>query len=128
MKRTKTVPRRKNDMKNYLLTIFGSTEQEAAWEHMTPEQMQEGLARYMAFTQKLVDEGRMIAGEGLSPIGATIKPGNIVTDGPYVLAKEMVGGFYFFKAESLEDAITVAKECPALIHGSTVEVREQMEY
>lgn len=118
----------KKEMKNYLITIFGSTEQEAAWEHMTPEEMQAGLARYMAFTQKLVDEGRMIAGEGLSPVGATIRPGLEVTEGPYVLAKEMVGGFYFFKAESLEDAIEVAKECPALVHGSTVEVREQMEY
>lgn len=116
-------------MKNYLLTIFGSTEQEKAWENITPEEMQAGLARYMAFSQRLIDEGRMIAGEGLSPIGATIQPFSLeVTEGPYILAQEMVGGFYFFKAESIEEAIEIAKDCPALIHGSKVEVREQMQY
>lgn len=116
-------------MKNYLLTIFGSAEQEKAWESVTPEQMQEGLAKYMAFSQRLVDEGRMIAGEGLSPIGATIQPFSLeVTEGPYILAQELVGGFYFFKAESIEEAIAIAKDCPALQHGSKVEVRQQMDY
>lgn len=115
-------------MKNYLLTIFGSSEQGKAWENLPAEQLQASLEKYMAFTQKLIDEGRMIAGEGLSPVGATIRPGLEVTEGPYVLAKEMVSGFYFFKAESIEEATEIAKHCPALEHGSTVEVREQMAY
>ena len=116
-------------MKNYLLNIFGSAEKEKAWESLPPEQMQESLAKYMAFTQRLIDEGRMIAGEGLSPIGATIHPFSLeVTEGPNVLAQELVSGFYYFRAESIEEAVSIAKDCPALLHGSKVEVREQMEY
>jgi hypothetical protein len=116
-------------MKNYVLTIFESAAVHEGWASLTPEQMQEGLAKYMAFSQRLVDEGRMLAGEGLSPNGKVIHANTLeVTDGPYVLAKEMVGGFYYYKAESLDEALEIAKDCPALHHGCTVEVREQMEY
>jgi hypothetical protein len=123
--------KRINTMKNYLLTIFQTEAAEQEWANMTPEEMQAGLKAYMDYTQKLIDEGRMIAGEGLSMNGASLKMGPngvAVTDGPYVLAKELVGGFFLFKAESLEDAIETAKACPALFHGGTVEVREQMDY
>jgi hypothetical protein len=116
-------------MKNYVLTIFETADVQKGWASLTPEQMQEGLAKYMAFSQRLVDEGRMLGGEGLSQKGNIIKADTLeVTDGPYVLAKEMVGGFYYFKAESLEEATEIAKACPALYHGCNVEVREQMEY
>jgi hypothetical protein len=118
-------------MKNYLLIISESTEANDAWEAMTPEQMQAGLQAYMAYSQRLVDEGRMIAGEGLSRVGKVLRPspaGVTVTDGPHVLATEMVGGFFFIKANSIEEAAEIAKDCPALHHGATVEVREQMEY
>jgi hypothetical protein len=118
-------------MKNYLLTIFGTEESEEAYRNMSQEDFQASLAQYMAYSQKLAESGRLVAAEGLTMNGATLKhDGNQVnvTDGPYILAKEMVGGFYLYKAESLQEAIELAKDCPALFHGSTVEVREQMEY
>lgn len=118
-------------MKNYLLVITESPEAAAHWAKMTPEEMQEGLVQYMTFSERLAREGRMLAGEGLSPNGKVLRTGPdgvTVTDGPHVLAKEMIGGFYFFKAASLEEATEIAKDCPALLHGATVEVREQMEY
>jgi hypothetical protein len=118
-------------MKNYLITIFNSPEAEKEWQEMTPQQMQEGLAKYMACSQKLRDEGRLIAAEGLSMNGATLKLSNgtvEVTDGPYILAKELVGGFFYISASSLAEATELAKECPGLMHGGTVEVREQMDF
>ena len=118
-------------MKNYMLIIMDSPATAEVWAQLTPEQMQEGLAAYMAFSQKLQAEGRMVAGEGLGQEGKILRPtesGVEVTDGPLVLAKEMVGGFYLFKASSLEEAVEIAKECPALRHGATVEVRAQMDY
>lgn len=118
-------------MKNYMLIITESQESADAWQSMTPEEMQAGLAAYMAFSQRLRDEGRMIAGEGLSQIGRVLKKSMgeiVITDGPHVLAKEMVGGFFLFSAANLDEAVEVAKDCPALHHGATVEVREQMDY
>lgn len=118
-------------MKNYLIIIYGTTESEKAWAEFTPEQMQAGLKAYMDYTEHLVAKGAMIAGEGLSRNGAVLTntTGSVtVTDGPYVFAKEMVGGFYFIKADSLAEATELAKGCPALHHGGRVEVREQMDY
>lgn len=49
---------------------------------------------------------------------------NVVTDGPYMESKEMVGGFFVVRAESLEAAIEIAKGCPDLELGGSVEVRD----
>jgi len=118
-------------MKNYLITIFNTPEAEEHWQSMTPQEMQAGLAQYMAYSEKLREEGRLVAAEGLSMNGSTLKlnNGNVeVTDGPYILAKELVGGFYYIAANSLAEATEIAKTCPGLMHGGTVEVREQMDY
>jgi hypothetical protein len=46
-----------------------------------------------------------------------------VTDGPFAEAKEMVGGFFLIDVPTREDAVAVARECPAA-EWATVEVRE----
>lgn len=46
-----------------------------------------------------------------------------VLDGPYAEAKEMIGGFFIVTCETREQAIALAKECPAA-NWATVEVRE----
>lgn len=43
-------------------------------------------------------------------------------DGPFAESKEAIGG-YFLLQVSEEEALEIAKECPALKHGVTVEVR-----
>lgn len=122
-------------MKKYLLTIFNNVDDAAKWMAMSPEEqgamMQEVTTKYMAYTQRLIDEGRHIASEGLSPVGKTFTPTEndiAVTDGPYVFAKELVGGFFYYTAENLEEAAAIARDCPALEYGSKVEIREQMDY
>ena len=50
-----------------------------------------------------------------------------MTDGPFVEAKEIVGGFMIVTAESCERAIEVAKEMPGHDRGpgdASVEIRE----
>jgi hypothetical protein len=46
-----------------------------------------------------------------------------VIDGPFAEAKEMVGGFFLVDCASREEAIAIARECPAA-EWATVEVRE----
>lgn len=118
-------------MKNYLITIFNSTDDEEFFHKLTPAEMQAHLEKYSAFSQKLSDEGRLIGADGLSLKGATMKKQNndlAIIDGPHIFAKEMVGGFYYFRAQSLDEAKSIAATCPALDYGATVEVREQMDY
>jgi hypothetical protein len=52
-----------------------------------------------------------------------VKPNNVVTNGPYVELKEAVGGYSIVRAKDLKEASELAKGCPILQVGGTVEVR-----
>lgn len=67
---------------------------------------------------KLVSRGPLLAMEG-----KVLKPGGVVTDGPFVEVKEKLGSFIIVKAENLEEATTLAHGCPALDQGGSVEIR-----
>lgn len=66
----------------------------------------------------------------LSDMGGRLGPGRLVTadpapDGPLVEVKELVGGYMVVTADTLDEAITVARGCPGLVRpGSGVEVIE----
>lgn len=47
----------------------------------------------------------------------------IVTDGPYAEAKDVVGGYIVVEARDLAQAVDLAKGCPILDVGGSVEVR-----
>jgi hypothetical protein len=89
----------------------------------SPAQMQEMYAAFNAWREKFKAE--------IADMGAKLKPGGkIVTpsgvsDGPFVEAKEIVGGYMIVAADSYERAVEVARECPGLMApGNVVEVRE----
>lgn len=63
-------------------------------------------------------------GARLGDEGRTVKPGNVVTTGPYAEIKEIIGGLTIIKADSLEQATEIAKGCPILRFGGNVEVRD----
>jgi hypothetical protein len=46
-----------------------------------------------------------------------------VLDGPFTEAKEIIGGFFLLHCETREQAIEIARECPAA-QWATIEVRE----
>jgi hypothetical protein len=56
--------------------------------------------------------------------GRTVKPGNVITNGPYAEVKEIVGGLSIFRAESIEEALELANNCPILNAGGNVEIRD----
>ena len=47
----------------------------------------------------------------------------MVTDGPFAETKEVMGGFFLLTCETREEAIAIARECPAA-QWATIEVRE----
>nr|WP_068887336.1 YciI family protein [Pedobacter panaciterrae] len=95
-----------------------------AMHKSSPEEMQAETKRWMdwiggiAAQNKLVDRGNRLADDG-----NTVKPGNVITDGPYMEIKESIGGYTLVRAESLEDATEMAKGCPIFQNGGSVEVR-----
>ena len=89
----------------------------------SPAQMQEMYAAFNAWKDKFK--------ENILDMGGKLKPGGKVvsvsgaTDGPFVEAKEIVGGYMLVSAESFDRALEVARECPGVIMpGSSVEIRE----
>jgi hypothetical protein len=92
----------------------------------SPAQMQEMFAAFNAWKEKFKDRILDMGGQ-LKP-GGTIVSASGATDGPFVEVKEIVGGYMFVSAESLEHALEVARESPGVMTpGSSVEVREIRE-
>jgi hypothetical protein len=87
--------------------------------------MQEMFAAFNAWKEKFKNR--------ILDMGAPLKPGGKVvtasgaSDGPFVESKEVVGGYMLVVADSLEQALEVARESPPVMMGSTVEVREIRE-
>jgi hypothetical protein len=112
-------------MAKYMLLLHDNT---AAFANISPEQMQKVIEKYVAWGKRLREKGIMRGGEKL-----TDEPGKVmraangqvrVTDGPYSESKEVLGGYYMLEADSYEQAVEFAKDCPQLEYGGTIEVRE----
>jgi hypothetical protein len=87
----------------------------AADEHATPTtEMFEAMG---AYNERLVKAGIMLDGAGLKPSarGAQIvfESGTTsVVDGPFTEAKEIIGGYWVWQVNSLEEAVEWARQCP----------------
>jgi len=90
----------------------------------TPEQMQEMTQRWIDWINEIQHQDRLVArGQRLHNTGKVVKPA-MVTNGPYIEIKESIGGYSIVRAESYDEAVELAKECPILSVGGNVEVRE----
>ncbi len=70
------------------------------------------------------DLGAMVAAFALHPSTvATSIRGDVVTDGPFLDAKEVVAGFCVIEAPDLDAALDIARRNPATQQGGGVEVR-----
>ncbi len=58
--------------------------------------------------------------------GKVLKPGGVVTDGPFVEIRERLGSFLIVRAENIEEATTLAHGCPVLDAHGSVEIRPIM--
>ena len=96
----------------------------------TPEG-QAHMNAYFVFTDELAASGKLLGGEPLEGVETAttvqVRDGErIVTDGPFAETKEILGGFYLFEADDLDDAIDIAAKIPTAQYGS-IEVRPLME-
>ena len=76
-----------------------------------------------AWLEQLIAEGRMKTGQRLDTPGATVSRKGVVTDGPFGESKEVVGGYWFILAHSLEEAAQLAAQNPCMRYGLFYEIR-----
>ncbi len=111
-------------MKEYLM-IFRN-EKQAGSQPPSAEQMKAMMQQWQTWIKEIAKRGKYSGTNRLISEGKTIKPGNIISDGPYAEVKEIVGGYLLVKAGSLDEALEMAKSCPNLLYGGNVEVRTVM--
>lgn len=111
-------------MKEFML-IFRNEKTEGT-EKPSTEQMQAIMKQWQNWIQGIAAKGQYSSTNRLLPEGKSIKPDKIVSDGPYMEVKEMIGGYVIVKTGSLNEAVELAKGCPNLLYGGNVEVRAVM--
>ena len=112
-------------MAKFLFVYRGSGE---TMRNMTPQQREESMQKWGGWIGEGMQKGWMIdAGDGLTEEGRVVRA-KAVTDGPFVEAKELVGGFSIVQADTIDAAAQLAKGCPGLSNGGLVEVRRLAGY
>src|SRR4051812_41651660 len=96
-----------------------------AHAHLTPDERDALTRQWNGWFDRLSKQGVVEQGKPLGLGGRVVSEpqGARVTDGPYAEAKEVVAGYFMIKAASLDEATEIAKGCPGLAIGLTVEVR-----
>ena len=111
-------------MKFLMLVCWDAKKMDAQTE---PDPSDIPNAESFPWLDDLQAQGRWIAGDQLAPPrrarSVRVRDGKpIVTDGPFVETKEVVGGFDIIECRSLEEAVEIAAKHPVARTG-TIEVR-----
>lgn len=114
-------------MTHYLMAVHGAAERNEFGGYGSKEEMEEAFAATGAFNDKLHESGHWVFAGGLEPAStATVVDGRgktpVVTDGPYLETKEVIGGFWVIDVPDLDVALALAAEASAACRGK-VEVR-----
>jgi hypothetical protein len=102
------------------------------WNSLTEEERNEVGNGHGAFMDAITKSGELIITQALADPSQSavvrVRGGQpVVTDGPYLEAKEHLGGYYLIDCESRERAIELAALIPdAKVDGMGIEVRPVM--
>lgn len=111
-------------MPSYMLLLYDSPTDFAG---LAPEEMQQIIEKYRAWGDRLREKGRFLDSHKLRDgEGRVLKGGEgpvRVLDGPYSETKEVIGGYFTVEAEGYDEAVELARDCPHLQYGGTIEVR-----
>ncbi len=116
----------------YMRLFAGSEEYFDRFRSFPKEVQEQSLERVMSWREEQTAAGRLLESNRLQPASTatTVRLGHdqngrpngkaLVTDGPFIDAKERIGGYAIIEVPDLDAAIELAKAWPA---GGTVEIR-----
>lgn len=92
----------------------------------SPQQLQAWMKQTMDWIGGIAAQNKFVMGNGLPFEGSKVVSHNkTVTNGPFGDIKETIGGYIVVKADSVDEAVELAKGSPVLQgEGNTVEVRK----
>lgn len=104
------------------MLIYGNEE---IWNSVAPADVATLISEVDAFNDALRDSGELVNVEGLVPRARSVRmvqSAPVVTDGPYLEAKEYVGSYFVVDVDSDQRALDIARQYPGLHYGGSVEV------
>jgi hypothetical protein len=117
---------KEDEMKYMLLIHQGTTPLPGTpeWVGLSEDEQRAVYSDYQAVNEN----PGVTPGEWLEPpeMATTVRVDNgevLTTDGPFVAVKEALGGYLFFEADNLDEAVELASRIPAARLGGAVEVR-----
>lgn len=114
----------------YVLLFGGTMEEQEQWDQQTRAQVKATYAQVEGWFEEHARSGKIVSAQELrgpdTATTVTFKNGKpIVTDGPFIEAKEVIGGFAVVEVRDLDEALELAKSWPG---GSAVEVRPIVDH
>jgi hypothetical protein len=96
------------------------------WDRgLSTDDLQQAMDKVMGWFERLNERGKVKGAQPLGGQGRVISgtDGRFVVDGPFAESKEAVGGYLVLQADSLNEAVEIARSMPTLRYGVSVEVR-----
>ncbi|MEZ0074165.1 YciI family protein [Planotetraspora sp. GP83] len=112
----------------YLMLIYGN---EDVWNSLPPGDLAKLIDEVDAFNNALRESGELLGAEGLIPRPRSVRvvqSGAVVTDGPYLEAKEFVGSYFVVSVDDEQRALDIARSYPGLRYGGGLEVWPLMDH
>lgn len=109
-------------MSEFMVVMRGG---DPAMKKQSPNEVQQAISRYNQWVDDLRQTNRYRGGSPLkdgSKLLSAHKNFVVIQDGPYAKREEALTGYFIIHAGSIREAVEVAKTCPALTFGETVEV------
>jgi hypothetical protein len=108
----------------YLLLVRETSPE--SYEALSQEEKRHCLEEWNGWVDGMATQGKLEAGHPLEDARRVVSGahGGRVTDGPFTEAKELVGGYFLLTDTTLDEATAIARSCPLLPFGMTVEIRE----
>jgi hypothetical protein len=114
-----------NTMERFLLIV---REDLKMIGRMTEEERYVGMREMTKWVEEFVQAGNYQSGEPLFATGRYVGKDYVLSDGPFIEAKEGISGYMVFNAENIDQATSIAQSCPKLIRGELqLEIRPIMQ-
>jgi hypothetical protein len=109
------------EQKNEFMLVF---KYEPNFDHQPTEaEMTEMHQQWGAFFGNIAGQGKLVSTHQLGYEGKQISSDKVVTDGIYMFDKQTLSGNMIITAESITEATELAKLCPIISMGGSIEVR-----
>ncbi|WP_299108424.1 YciI family protein [uncultured Tenacibaculum sp.] len=113
-------------MKEFMMIFIGTEYTDLG---LSPEEMQNRMGKWFAWSEKMEKQGIVKHGNALTPqIRRIVGKNRTVTDLTSAEVKEIVGGYYIITAKDFDAVQEIAQDFPDYDLGNTVEIREVMVF